>query len=215
MTAPPVKPRLRGVSHQWAFVASVLLAPLLVGAAETTTALVAASIFAGSVTAMFAASALFHRGRWSPRTRRFLRRLDHCAIYGLIAGTYTPYGLLVLSGAWRVVVLTVVWSGSLVAFLLKLFWLDAPDWVAATSAILLGWVGVVTVPQLLAGVGAPGTALLLAGGILYTLGGVVYARQRPDPLPEIFGFHEVFHACVIAAVALQYASVALFILPKG
>jgi hemolysin III len=140
-----------------------------------------------------------------------LRRLDHAMIYLLIAGTYTPFGLLVLSGAWQVTVLTIVWSGAAVAIGLKLVWIDSPKWVAAVLGIALGWVGVVAFPQLTS-MGVGGVALLLAGGALYTAGAIIYMRKRPDPAPAVFGYHELFHAFVIAAAACQYAAVAFFIL---
>lgn len=183
--------------------------------AHGTRATVAAAVFAASVVAMFGASALYHRVTWSPPVRRWMRRLDHAMIYGLIAGTYTPFGLLVLHGNWRIVVLAIVWSGAAAAVLLKLLWVDGPKWLAAAIGIALGWVGVVAAPKLVAGIGAVGSLLLIGGGVLYSLGAVVYARRRPNPLPATFGYHEVFHLLVVAAVAAQYAAVAFFVLPAG
>jgi hemolysin III len=133
-------------------------------------------------------------------------------IFLLIAGSYTPFGLLVLSGAWQVVVLAIVWSGVGVAILLKLIWINGPKWVAAGIGIGIGWVGIAAVPPLLRGVGLVGLLLVLAGGLSYTAGAIVYARRRPDPLPAVFGYHELFHAFVIVAVGCQYASVAVFVL---
>ena len=141
-----------------------------------------------------------------------MRRLDHAAIYLLIAGTYTPFGLLALSGAWRWTVLTIVWGGALLAIVFKLAWVDAPNWVSAVIAVVLGWIGVVALPQIWSDAGATGVALLAAGGSLYTAGAVVYARRRPNPVPAVFGYHELFHALVIAAAACQYAAVALFVM---
>jgi hemolysin III len=160
---------------------------------------------------MFGVSALYHRVTWSPRRRLLIRRLDHATIYVLIAGTYTPFGLLVLTGAWRIGVLSVVWSGAAIAVFLKFAWPDAPKWVAALIGVALGWVGVVAFPELLDKAGTAATLLALAGGVCYTLGAVVYARERPDPRPRVFGYHEVFHALVIAAVAFQYAAVAIIV----
>jgi hemolysin III len=212
-TALPVpdKPRLRGVSHQWAFLLALPLGVILVLAADTTLARGATAVFAASVAVMFGVSALYHRPTWSPGRRSWLRRLDHAAIYLLIAGTYTPFGLLVLSGAWRASVLAVVWTGALVAIVLKIAWPASPKWMAAGIALGLGWVAAVAFRELLRGAGTTATMLVLAGGLCYTLGAIVYVLRRPDPIPNVFGYHEVFHALVIAAVALQYASVAIVV----
>jgi hemolysin III len=207
-----LRPRLRGVSHQYAFFASLLLGAALVigasGAAERTSAVV----FATALATMFGVSALYHRITWRPRARLWMRRLDHAAIYLLIAGTYTPFALLALTDVWRWTILPVVWGGALVGIVLKLAWVDAPKWLAVTTGIALGWIGVVALPQLWAYAGLTGVGLLLAGGVLYTGGAIVYARRRPDPVPAVFGYHELFHALVIAAAACQYAAVALVLL---
>jgi hemolysin III len=207
-----LRPRLRGVSHQYAFFASLLLGAALVvgasGAAERTSAVV----FATALATMFGVSALYHRITWRPRARLWMRRLDHAAIYLLIAGTYTPFALLALTDVWRWTILPVVWGGALVGIVLKLAWVDAPKWLAVTTGIALGWIGVVALPQLWAYAGLTGVGLLLAGGVLYTCGAIVYARRRPDPVPAVFGYHELFHALVIAAAACQYAAVALVLL---
>jgi len=209
---PRVKPRFRGVSHQYAFYASLVVGAALVIAASGPRETLAASIFAVTVATMFGVSALYHRLTWAPAARRWLRRLDHAAIYLLIAGTYTPFGLLVLSGRWQVTVLAIVWCGALAAIVFKLLWTDAPKWVAVAVAVPLGWVGVVAFPELLDTRGIAATTLLATGGILYSLGAIVYALRRPDPLPAVFGYHEVFHALVIAATACQYVSVAFVVL---
>ena len=172
----------------------------------------AAAVFAGCVALTFGVSALYHRITWTPPARRVMRRLDHAGIYLLIAGTYTPFGLLVLSGAWRTTVLAIVWGGAALAIVQHLVWVDAPKWLAAVVAIALGWVGVAAFPQLVAHSGSVGAALLAIGGVLYTLGAVVYARKRPDPRPLVFGYHEVFHALTILAVGSQYAAIAFYVL---
>ena len=210
---PELKPRLRGISHALSFVASIPLGLVLVLEAKTGKGIVGAIVFAVSVTTMFGASALYHCLNWRPETKRWLRRIDHAGVYGLIAGTYTPFGLLVLDGNWRIVVLGIVWSGALAAILLKFVWLDAPTWLSAALGIVLGWVGVVMVPQLVDSIGVGGSALVLAGGLAYTAGALVYAFRRPDPYPAVFGFHEVFHVLVIVAVACQYSAVAFYVLP--
>jgi hemolysin III len=206
------RPRLRGVFHQYAFFVALALGAALVVAADGATARVSALVFAASVAAMLGASALYHRVVWSPRPRRWMRRLDHAAIFLLIAGTYTPFGLLALDGAWRVTVLAIVWSGALVAIVLRVAWIDAPRWVAAVFGLVLGWVGVVALPEIYGGVGLTPLTLAAVGGLLYTAGALVYALRRPDPVPAVFGYHEVFHALVIAAAACQYVAVALFVL---
>lgn len=205
-------PRLRGVLHQYAFVASLLAAAVLVELASGPTEMVAVSVFAVALSLMFGTSALYHRVRWRPELRRRIRCADHAAVYLLIAATYTPLGLLVLEGAWRVPLLAVVWSGSIAAMLLKLLWWDAPRWLAAVAGLALGWLGVLVFPQVVAAAGPVAASLLAAGGVLYTAGAVVYGVGRPNPAPEVFGFHEIFHALVIAAAACQYAAVTSFVL---
>ena len=207
------KPRLRGVFHQWAFVVSVPVGVALVLEAETGRARVAATAFAASVVMMFGASALYHRPTWTPRWRAWLRRLDHAGIYCLIAGTYTPVGLLVLHGAWQTVVLAIVWTGAGVAIFIRLFWIAAPKWIAVVAGISLGWVGVVAMPEVASGAGLACMFLILAGGIAYSVGAVVYGLKRPDPFPAVFGYHEIFHLLIVVAVALQYSAIAFYVLP--
>jgi hemolysin III len=209
-----LKPRLRGLLHAAAFLAAVPLGVMLILQAETSLGRAAAVVFAASVVMMFGASGLYHSPPWPERPRRWLRRIDHAGIYGLIAGTYTAFGLLALSGYWRWVVLSIVWTGALAAIVFKFAWIDAPKWMSAVIGVALGWIGVVVFPQLLGEIGVVASLLVLAGGLLYTLGALVYALRRPDPLPAVFGFHEVFHVLVIAAVACQYSAVAFFVLPE-
>jgi len=208
------KPRLRGLSHAVAFVVALPLGLALVLEPDTTRGRLSAVVFAAAVVAMFGASALYHSPNWPEAPRRWLRRVDHAGIYGLIAGTYTAFGLLALSGYWRWVVLSIVWAGALAAIVFKFAWIDAPKWISAVIGVALGWIGVVVSPQLLGEIGVGASLLVLAGGLLYTLGALVYALRRPDPRPAIFGFHEVFHVLVIAAVACQYSAVAFFVLPE-
>lgn len=208
------KPRLRGVSHQWAFFCSLVTGTALVIAAPSGQATVASAIYAGSVSALFGTSALYHRVTWtSQNARRWMRRLDHSMIFVLIAGTYTPFAVLVLDGTLATVILVVVWAGALAGVLLKLVWIDAPKPLVAVLYVMLGWVAVAAFPDLLDGLGVTSTALVVAGGLLYTAGAIVYALGRPNPVPAVFGYHEIFHALVIAAAALQYAVVAFFVLP--
>jgi hemolysin III len=206
-----MKPRLRGVSHQYAFFVAMAAGAALVVLARGAEARVAVGVYALSLCAMFGASALYHRIDWSPRLHAWLRRLDHSMIYVLVAGTYTPFALLVLAPALGWTILGVVWAGALAGVVLSLVWIDAPRWLTAVLYVALGWVAVVVLPQLWDRAGVMAVALLATGGVLYTLGAVVYARRRPDPAPRVFGYHEVFHALVIAAAAVQFAAVALFV----
>jgi hemolysin III len=210
------KPRLRGVSHQWAFFVSCVIGAALVVAAPAGQPRLAAAIYALSVTLLFGVSALYHRITWaSAAARRWMRRLDHSAIFVLIAGTYTPFALLVLDGPIATVILVVVWAGALGGILLNLVWIDAPKLLAAIVYVALGWVAVAAFPDLLDELGVSGTALVVAGGVFYTAGALVYASRRPDPAPTVFGYHEVFHALVVVAAALQYAVVAFYVLPAA
>jgi hemolysin III len=212
---PRPRPRLRGVFHQYAFLAFAMLGLALVATSPSGAARVAAAIFGGSVALTFGVSALYHRVTWQPAARRLMRRLDHSAIFLLIAGTYTPYGLLVLAGAWQFSVLAVVWIGAALAIAQSLLWVDRPKWLPALLGVVLGWVGVVAFPQILDVTGSAGATLLLVGGLLYTLGALVYARSRPDPVPDVFGYHELFHVLTILAAACQYAAIAFFVLPAA
>jgi|SRR5215211_4073761 len=208
-----VKPKLRGVLHEGAFFVAAALAVPVLWTAPPGRARVAAAVFAACVPLCFGASALYHRPTWSPRVRSWLARLDHAGVYLLIAGTYTPFGLLVLSPAWAVPVLAIVWGGALAAIVLKLFWPGTPKWASAVIGLSLGWTGVVALGELVS-VGPVAMALIAAGGLLYTVGAVVYARRRPDPSPALFGYHEIFHACTVAGAGCQYAAVAFFVLPS-
>ena len=209
------KPKLRGVLHQAAFVIAVVIAPLLIVGADRGRPRLAAAVFAGSVAVCFGASALYHRVTWTPRVRLWMRRIDHAGIYLLIAGTYTAVSLLVLRGAWRPVVLTVVWVAATAAIVLKFVWVAAPKWLAAAIGIALGWMAVIMLPQLIARLNPAAVILLAAGGLAYTAGAVVYARRRPDPVPAVFGYHELFHALTIVGVACQDVAIAFFIVRAG
>ena len=210
-----VKPRLRGVLHQYAFVVSLVSGTLLVLLASTVRASVAAVIYAASVSALFGVSALYHRVTWTGPVRRRMRRLDHAMIFLLIAGTYTPVGLLVLQGRLGTVVLAVVWGGAIAGIVLELAWAGAPRWLGGTVYLALGWVAVVAMPQLFARLGVTGGMLIVAGGLVYSAGAAVYALRRPDPVPAVFGYHEVFHLLVIAGVAAHFLAISLFVLPTG
>jgi hemolysin III len=213
---PPAraKPLLRGVLHQAAFFVSLAVAPLLIVGADGGRARLAAAVFAGSVAACFGASALYHRVTWTPGVRLWMRRVDHAGVYVLIAGTYTPVSLLVLRGAWRPTILAIVWTGAAAAIVLKFLWVGAPKWLAAAIGIGLGWVAVAALPQLISHLDPVGVTLLVAGGLAYTAGAVVYARRRPDPAPAVFGYHELFHALTIVAVVCQYVAIGVFVVRR-
>jgi hemolysin III len=196
-------------------VIALALAPFMVIAADGGRPRLAAAVFAGSVAACFGASALYHRVTWTPRVRLWMRRIDHAGVYLLIAGTYTPVSLLVLTGAWRPVVLTIVWAGAAAAIVLKLVWVAAPKSLTAAIGIALGWVAVVALPQLITRLSPAAVILLVVGGLAYTAGALVYARRRPDPAPAVFGYHELFHALTIVGVACQYVAIAFFIVRAG
>jgi hemolysin III len=215
LTQDPVKPALRGVLHQLAFVLAVAVAPFAIIGAQGTGRTFAAAVFAVSVVVCLGTSALYHRVSWTPRRRLWMRRADHAGVYLLIAGTYTPVSLYAMKGAWRPAVLAVVWGGALAAIVLKFVWVGAPKWLAAAIGIGLGWVAAVALPQLVDHLHPAAFVLLVAGGLAYTAGAVIYARRRPDPRPAVFGYHELFHALTIVAVACQYVAIAFFIVRVG
>ncbi len=204
---PPGKPLLRGVSHEIAagvalagLVAHVLLAP-------GPRARLAGLVYGGSLVALFGTSALYHRPTWAPRARLWMRRLDHSAIFLLIAGTFTPLCLLLGDDRARTL-LAVVWAGAGLGIVRALLWPTAPRAVSTSLYLLLGWAAVPLVPAMYRTLGPVALALLAAGGLLYSVGAVIYATRRPDPFPRVFGYHEVFHLLVIAAAGLQFAVVA-------
>jgi hemolysin III len=209
------KPRLRGVSHQWAFFASLGAGAALILAASGTEAVIAMSIYAFSLSAMLGTSALYHRVTWTPDVRQWMRRLDHTMIFIFIAGTYTPFALLVMHGSLAEVVLIVVWASAAGGVILNLIWITAPYWVTSVVYLSTGWVAIVTLPQLWEEIGPVGVGLIALGGALYTAGAIIYARRRPDPRPQVFGYHEIFHVLVIGAAAVQYAAVAIYALPAS
>jgi hemolysin III len=201
------------MSHFAAFVAALPLGVLLGLTADTARERTGVIVFAAAVAVMFGLSALYHRGNWSDQLQRRMRALDHTGIFILIAGTYTAFGLLVLDGAWRWSVLGIVWAGAACAVLLNVAWRSSPHWLTGVLAIALGWVGAVVAPQFAGEIGAGGMTLVVAGGLAYTAGAVIFAMRRPNPYPTTFGYHEIFHVLVITAVACHYVAVAFFAVP--
>ena len=211
-----VKPRLRGVAHEYAFFVSLVLGAGLIVAAKGSEARLAVAIYAASLSALFGVSALYHRVDWQrPEIRRWMRRLDHTMIFFLIAGTVTPFALLVMEGSFATALLIAVWAGAVAGTVVELVWVDHPKWVAAIVYMAVGSIGVLGFPAIVVEAGVVAGVLIAAGGALYVTGAIIYAAQRPDPSPAVFGYHEIFHMLVIAAAAAHFAAVALFALPAA
>lgn len=210
------KPRLRGVSHEWAFFISLVLGAALIVLAEGFEARLAIAIYAVSLSALFGVSALYHRVTWRrPEIRMWMRRLDHTMIFFLIAGTVTPFALLVMDGGFATALLIAVWAGALAGTVVELVWVEHPKWVAAVVYTIVGSIGAVGFPVIVAETGPIAGALIATGGALYAAGAIIYAAQRPDPAPAVFGYHEIFHILVIVAAAAHFAAIALFALPAA
>jgi hemolysin III len=209
-----IKPRMRGVVHEYAFFVALVAGGALLIFAPSGKARLAMAIYVLGLAGLLGTSALYHRVTWRrPNVRRWLRRLDHSMIFLLIAGTYTPFALLVLSQPLGVVVLVLIWTGAAGGIVLSLVWPDAPKPVSAAIYISLGWVAIIAMPQMLDRLGVLGVGMIVAGGLLYTAGAIVYARKWPDPAPTVFGYHEIFHVLVVVAAALHFAVIAFLVLP--
>jgi hemolysin III len=204
------KPVLRGWLHLMWSAASVVCGALLVSAAHGVAHRIADGVYAVSVTALFGTSALYHRGTWSQAWSRRLQRLDHVMIFFLIAGTATPAFVLAVRGTAGLVFLAVLWAVTVTAAVIHLAWMGAPEILVGTVFVGLGWTAGLSLPAVWMHEGAVPGALLIAGGLLYTVGAVAYHCRRPDPVPAVFGYHEVFHACVCAAAACQFIAIAMF-----
>mgnify|MGYP005842387923 CR=1 FL=1 len=207
------RPLLRGVLHAVAAALAAVGMLALLAIADSPRDYVGGAIFASSLVLLYATSATYHRLTWRPRVRRVMKRIDHAMIFVLIAGTYTPFCLLALSNAWGITMLSVVWGVAGAGMLLKVLWPGAPKWVGVPLYVIVGWLAVIASPQLLDRLDAVPIAMLVGGGVLYTVGGAVYALERPDPWPKVFGYHEVFHALVLGGSAVHYTLVAVFLLP--
>jgi hemolysin III len=209
------RPLLRGVTHAWAFWAALAATVVLIVLVPAGTARAASIVYGIGLCALFAASGTYHRWRWSPRWRPLLRRVDHAAIFVFIAASYTPTALLIMHGTLRWVILIAVWAGALAGVVLAVAWVTAPRLVSALCYLALGWVAIAALPQLLRGLDIAPLVLFAVGGILYTVGAIVYALRRPDPWPRTFGFHEIFHVLVIAAAVVQFVAMAGWVFPEG
>ncbi len=201
------KPRLRGASHHAAFYVVLGAGPMLVATTSDRLATLATAIYAVCMAALFGISALYHRPNWPPGTRQRLRQLDHAAIYLMIAGTYTPIALLGIGGASGEAMLRWMWLGAILGILKSLVWVDAPKLLNAALYLILGWFGVALLPELAAHVGPQPVWLLLAGGLAYSVGAGVYALKRPDPAPQTFGYHEIFHGFVVLASLCHFLAI--------
>ena len=202
-----LKPRLRGVLHEAAFAVSLITGTALVCLADGGRERASAVVYAVSVALLFGTSAAYHRGPWTGRSQEVMKRLDHSMIFVLIAGTYTPFALLLLEGAARWTVFGLVWGGACAGVVLRNAIRRPARWLFVGIYLLLGWVALGVLPQLHAAGGMTTVVLLLVGGLFYSLGALVYALRRPDPSPRWFGFHEVFHAFTLVAFATHYVAV--------
>ena len=211
ITASSEKPLLRGFSHQLAAFAALAAGALLVAASPTALAAIASVVYGATLALMFGASAAYHRGSWGPVASARMRRLDHAAIFLIIAGTYTPLCLLGIGGASGTRLLLIAWTGALAGILRATLWVHAPRALSAILYVALGWIVLGYLPELRAGAGLAGMVLLGIGGLLYTVGAVIYALRRPDPWPKVFGYHEIFHALVIAASLCHFVVVLLLV----
>jgi hemolysin III len=208
-TLGDVKPHLRGWMHAASAPLTLAAGVVLVVLSPTASTRIGSAVFATSALVLFTVSGIYHRGTWSPRARRFLRRFDHANIFLLIAGSYTPFTLLLLRGTDRAVLLAVVWSGAILGVLFRVFWNDAPRWLHTPIYVALGWAAIFYFGDFVQNASTAVWVLMAVGGALYTLGGIVYGFQRPNPFPRWFGFHEVFHTLTIAAFVAHYVGVSI------
>jgi hemolysin III len=211
-----VRPELGGWLHLGTAPLTLAAGIVLISLSPDATTRIGSAVFIASALVLFTVSAIYHTGTWSPRVWAFLRRFDHANIFILIAGTYTPFSLLLLEGTAQVVLLTTVWTGAVLGVLFRVFWTDAPRWLYVPIYIALGWAAIFFVPAFFEGATALGLGigiavfvLIFAGGALYTVGSVVYGFRRPNPWPRWFGFHEVFHSFTVLAFVSHYVGISV------
>jgi hemolysin III len=202
-----IKPKLRGHLHQWALFTSFIAGAVLIAFAPDGRARLGAAVYTVSVCLLYGTSALYHRRDWQPPARARMKRLDHSMILVLIAGTYTPFALLLLHGTTSRAVLAIAWGGALLGITMRMVWLSAPRWAVIPPYLLLGWIAVFLTPDLLYAGGVVTVVLVAGGGLVYSAGAVVYAARRPDPWPNTFGYHEVFHLLTILAGVMMYVAI--------
>jgi hemolysin III len=205
----PLRPKLRGWLHAGTFPLATAAGIVLISLAPTTATRWAAAVYTVSAILLFGISALYHRFYWSPVAEGLLRRLDHSNIFLLIAGTYTPFGIVLLRGTDRIVLLATVWGGALLGVTFRVLWVRAPRWLYTPIYLALGWVAIFWMQDFYKLGGATVITLVATGGGLYSLGAMVYGLKKPDPSPRWFGFHEIFHACTVAAFVVHYVAISL------
>ncbi len=203
-----VKPRLRGWLHLGTFPVSVIAGIVLVSIPQEPRARLASAIFAFTASLLFGISALYHRGTWGPRTTEILKRIDHANIFLIIAASYTPFALLLLDDRTGTIMLAIVWTGAALGVILRSIWIHSARWLSAPAYLILGWTAAFFVPQLVEG-GVATFVLLIVGGVLYSIGGIIYGLKRPNPSPRWFGFHEVFHSFTVVAWIVHYVAVSI------
>lgn len=201
------KPKLRGASHHAAFYMALGAGPTLVAHSGMGLGALATTIYACCMAALFGISALYHRPNWPPAQRQRLRKLDHAAIFLMIAGTYTPIGLLGVGGASGEAMVRWMWLGAFLGIVKSIVWVNSPKLLNATLYLMLGWFGVALLPEVAMRCGALSVWLIVAGGVAYSIGALVYALQRPDPAPMTFGYHEIFHGFVVLASLLHFVAI--------
>ncbi|WP_223845694.1 PAQR family membrane homeostasis protein TrhA [Dermabacter vaginalis] len=207
LPALPKKPKLRGMIHLVAFPAALIAGMLLIATGSSLAVRLATVVFIVTAGMLFGVSATYHRGTWSVHGTLVLRRFDHANIFLIIAGTYTPLAVALLNTHDATVLLTVCWVGALIGVAFRLLWTSAPRWLYVPAYVALGWVAIFYMPELYAGGGAAVIALIIAGGIAYTLGAVVYGTKKPDPSPAWFGFHEIFHSFTVVGFVCHLIAV--------
>jgi hemolysin III len=208
-------PRLRGVTHAYAFWLALVATAVLIGLTPAGAPRAAAAVYGAGLCALFGGSGLYHRWRWHPRWRPLLRRVDHSLIFVFIGASYTPVAMLVLEGASRWAVLGTVWTGALLGVAFSVAWINAPRGVCTALYVALGWVALIAVPELTSALPVAPMVLIAVGGLFYTAGGIVFALGRPNPWPLVFGFHEIFHVAVILGAIAHFVAIAFWIVPSG
>lgn len=210
--SPLTKPLLRGHLHQAAFFLALGACTMLIVLSQNAVSLVATVIYSLSQAGLFGISALYHRPNWSPSARLRMRRLDHCAIFVSIAGTFTPICMLAIPGVGGMRLLEIVWTAAAVGIIQALFWVTAPKWLVAIFYVIMGWMAFPYLPEINHALGLMSVGLLLAGGVTYTLGAIVYALKKPNPFPTYFGYHEIFHLLVIVAAIFHFSVIAKIVM---